>query len=71
MVIDINPDTLALPAIVFIPERDLLVYIRSRLSDHTWEVVQDYTVRTMGYWEMQALLISARHWANHKGERRV
>jgi hypothetical protein len=71
MQIDINPDTLALPAIVFIPERDLLVHIRSRLSDNRWEVVQDYTVRTIGTWELQALLMSARYWANQKGERRV
>ena len=70
MTIDINPDNLVLPAIVFIPERDLLVHVRSRLSDNRWEVVQDYTVKTMGTWELQALLMAARYWANKGEERR-
>ena len=70
MFIDINPDNLTLPAIVFIPERDLLVHVRSRLSEHRWEVIQDYTVKAMGVWELQALLLSARYWANKGEERR-
>lgn len=70
MQIDINPDALELPALIFIPERGLLVHIRTRLPGGQWEIVQDYTVRTMGARELQGLLLSARYWANKEKERR-